>query len=229
MAFPTSPTDGQKYDNYIYNSTLNGWEYIDYIKIPNDQVNNNYSFTFTNTIWRPTSPYRGMFFDGSSYGVSDNKYSFGGPFTQAFWVYLDQHNDTKNATLGLHFDREDRTAGCRIYCSSSTFGVWFRTHDSSTISDSNLTPLQIQTWYHIALSYDGSAARFYINGNLMLTLTGSIGSGETDIYIGRYSEGNYNLYGAMDDLYLFDRVLLDSEILALKDLYSDNIYKQNPN
>lgn len=226
MAFPNSPTDGQVYNNYKYDSYIQAWSAPDYIKVPNDQVNNSYSFTFTGTTWRPTSPYRGIYLDGSSYGVSDNIYNFGGSFTQTFWVYLDQHNDTHNATLGFHFDRSDRVAGCRIYCNSQTFGVWFRTPDGSTVSDSSLTPPQIQKWYHIALSYDGSMVRFYIDGSLKMTMTGNIGSGDTTIYIGKYSEGSYYMYGALDDMYLFDRQLSLEEIVALKNIYSDNIYRR---
>ncbi|MEF8813709.1 MAG: LamG domain-containing protein [Halovenus sp.] len=74
-------------------------------------------------------------------------------------------------------------------------------------------------WYHVAATYDGSAMRMYIDGELVRTNdtpSGSIDVSSGPARIGNYVGSGFNYDGAIDDLHVFDRALLEWEIEALK-------------
>lgn len=78
-------------------------------------------------------------------------------------------------------------------------------------------------WYDLAVTYDGTNYKMYVNGTLTNTVyfpSGSVGNGNLPIGIGKNitSTGNtypYWLNGVLDDLRLFDHALDDTDITAL--------------
>jgi len=65
------------------------------------------------------------------------------------------------------------------------------------------------TWFHVALTYDGSFIRLYINGTLSQPPTpysGLIDTNEYDFYIGRW------FHGIIDEVALYDEALSQTEI-----------------
>ena len=71
------------------------------------------------------------------------------------------------------------------------------------------------TWTHVAVSYDGSAIRHYINGNLDRTTPISCKVTNTNsrpIRIGSNGAGGEVMNGAIDDVRIYDRVLSATEI-----------------
>lgn len=79
-----------------------------------------------------------------------------------------------------------------------------------------ITDLAANTWYHVAATYDGSAWKLYLNGNLEKTTaeSGTLPSTSGYLYIGN-SYGVYNLNGYIDDLRMYNRALSGNEIQAL--------------
>lgn len=78
------------------------------------------------------------------------------------------------------------------------------------------TGLNVGEWHHVAMTYDGSEIKVYIDGKLVGTKpqTGLIKSGG-DAVIGYYSNGSY-FNGLIDDLAVFKKALSETEV---KDLY----------
>jgi hypothetical protein len=72
-------------------------------------------------------------------------------------------------------------------------------------------------WVHIAVTFDGTTARGYINGVRTVQAAFSFGTGrETPIQFGADTSGGGNSYnGALDDIRIYDIVLTDAEIAAL--------------
>ncbi|MBK6750529.1 MAG: hypothetical protein IPG67_11090 [Acidobacteria bacterium] len=78
------------------------------------------------------------------------------------------------------------------------------------------TVIQPDTWYHGAVTYDGTTVKIYINGQL--ENSGAIGLNTvidtTGITIG-YRPGGSSWTGQIDEPALYDRALSDSEIAAI--------------
>lgn len=75
--------------------------------------------------------------------------------------------------------------------------------------------IQIGKWSHVALVYDGSRARIYINGEVTAATRAS-GPIEMkprlNFGIGTWTKTNQALFGAIDELHLWNRALSDEEI-----------------
>ncbi len=83
----------------------------------------------------------------------------------------------------------------------------------------NATRVHTQNWYCFVFTYDGTTARYYINGSLIHSFTGfssTMGSSTDSISIGKYLWAGttfpYNFNGVMDDMALYNRALTQSEV-----------------
>jgi len=81
------------------------------------------------------------------------------------------------------------------------------------------TVVQLNTWYHIGMTYDGSALRLYVNGVLdgSVPATGNIPSIAGPLRIGGVGGGPWDLAGRLDELGLYDRALSAAELQAIYD------------
>jgi len=75
--------------------------------------------------------------------------------------------------------------------------------------------VSLNTWSHVAVTYDGSNRTFYING----VMSGSFASSGLNIIAGPFeigaTAGDENFNGSLDELMIFNRSLSYAEILAL--------------
>ena len=78
-------------------------------------------------------------------------------------------------------------------------------------------PLQLQTWYHVAMTYDGSSLRLYVNGALdgSMAVTGPIITSTDPLLIGGSVPGPWNFNGRVDELSLYGRALSATEIAGI--------------
>jgi hypothetical protein len=76
--------------------------------------------------------------------------------------------------------------------------------------------IQANTWYNIVYTYDGSTAKFYVNGELVSTVNSSIGyqSSSNDIYFGRTINPNFPYWfnGVIDEIRIYNRALNINEV-----------------
>jgi hypothetical protein len=81
---------------------------------------------------------------------------------------------------------------------------------------SGATTVQTGTWYHVAMTYDGSSLKQYVNGNLdgSVSATGPIVTGNQPLYIGSQRDG-WRFNGRVDELSLYNRALSQAELLAI--------------
>ncbi|MEM6755749.1 MAG: LamG-like jellyroll fold domain-containing protein [Planctomycetota bacterium] len=78
------------------------------------------------------------------------------------------------------------------------------------------TQLTTGRWYHLAVTWDGSQVKFYIDGELDRTAskTGTVGTDDRDVYIGARASTDQT-DGLLDDIRLYDRALSAEEVTQL--------------
>ena len=96
------------------------------------------------------------------------------------------------------------------------FSKWDPSFIEST-SNSNSGLLSVNRWQHVAVTYDGSDARFYVNGQLDVTsgMSGDIRTNATVYQIGRWGTDDEYFDGDIDDIHVYDYALSDSDIQSL--------------
>jgi hypothetical protein len=77
--------------------------------------------------------------------------------------------------------------------------------------------LQFNTWYHVAMTYDGASLRLYVNGTLDggVAASGPIVATGQALYFGGLGTGPWFFNGRVDEVSLYSRALSVSEIQAI--------------
>jgi concanavalin A-like lectin/glucanase superfamily protein len=86
-------------------------------------------------------------------------------------------------------------------------------------------------WYHVAMTWDGSAVALYVDGNLILSLPvlpDTISYDSNNAAIGRHSTGGGSFDGRIDEVELFNRALSASEIQSIFNAGSAGKCKPTP-
>ncbi|MDA3885437.1 MAG: FG-GAP-like repeat-containing protein [Candidatus Delongbacteria bacterium] len=84
-------------------------------------------------------------------------------------------------------------------------------------SDYQWNDVQPQTWYHVAITYDGSQTKHYINGQVMdsTAVTGAFTQNSNKLNIGMSESGTtYPVDGKMDEVRLWNIPLTQSDLQA---------------
>jgi hypothetical protein len=78
------------------------------------------------------------------------------------------------------------------------------------------TALAVSTWSHLALTYDGSTLRLYINGTQVKSVarTGAIETNSNPVSIGGNSAYGEYFLGRIDDVRIYNRALTPAELQA---------------
>ncbi len=84
------------------------------------------------------------------------------------------------------------------------------------------TTVQLNTWTHLAMTYDGSTLKLYVNGELdgSLSVTGAIITTTQPIRIGGgapIGQSPFFFTGRIDEVEIFSRALLETEIKGIYD------------
>ncbi len=131
------------------------------------------------------------------------------------------------------FTKNNSTSNFEAYAmaiANTGSGYKFRVHKgdgsgTTTYTDA-VTSLSVNTWYHAAFTMDNSAIKVYVNGVLENTIAVSYGfnyqSGK-NVILGGSNESTFNLplFGNLDNVKFYNRVLSSTEIAAL--------YSSDPN
>src|SRR6266568_783606 len=120
-------------------------------------------------------------------------------------------------------DKDDPYAPVRQYQlgMGNTGSNWvFRAHvglPSGYMYFGGTTAIQTGVWYHVAMTYDQSALKLFVNGNLdrSMPVTGAVVTTTLPFLIGGHAEGPWNFKGRVDELALYDRALSTNEIQAI--------------
>lgn len=181
-----------------------------------DATNNSNTGYLVNVYWTTDS-------------ISGHALRFNGVDAKVSVIKTTSVDLVSQVSLEAWIKRESNTDGMII----SKNGPWFLavrnnvteggiyTSDGIWIHVSGLTPLQINKWYHLALTYDGSQIKLYVDGNLenMAPKTGQMPVVSQVVNLG-WGEPGHNQYykGIMDEVRISD-IARTSFNVTLPDTY----------
>lgn len=153
-------------------------------------------------------------------------------FSISVWVKYDQAVAWKgwsNAIISQDDHGRQKDKSRRVF-QLSTKGDRFVWHRMGGGPDAvGKYPIQPSVWYHVAASYDGSEHKLYVNGELNDCQAGTFQpNAEEPIFIGTKNsdEPRFCFNGAIDDIRIYNRALLEHEI---SELYTEHGYEGDPN
>ena len=178
-----------------------------------DSSLNNSTGTLSGSTWVNGKNGKALFFDGVDDYVSIPNTSGVTPpnaITIATWVKA----TTTTATQSIIDDDNGGSIGYFLRINSS--GKIFGRITATTITGN--TTLQPNTWYHIALVYDGANVYVYLNGISDATpvaRTGTITYSGASKTLGKRPPGGALFNGTIDEFRMYNRGLSASEIYSL--------------
>jgi len=133
--------------------------------------------------------------------------------TIAVWV---KTNDAGNSQHNPYVTKGDHSYAIKHHISNSI--EFFIYHDKNW----HLVHFPVDgsfngVWHHLAGTYDGTNLKLYIDGKLEATnaYTGSIASSNFSVNIGRNAQTEQFYKGAIDDVRIYKRALMQDEIAAI--------------
>jgi alpha-tubulin suppressor-like RCC1 family protein len=137
------------------------------------------------------------------------------------WVYADASSQTRTLLA------KEETGGIvyGLFLTSAS-KVELRVKAGGTLrSVTSVTSISASTWTHVAGTYDGSYLRVWINGleENSLAATGSIAVSDQPLRIGGDTVLNQPFSGRIDEVRIYSRALIASEIVADMDVAVDDV------
>lgn len=136
--------------------------------------------------------------------------SLGDAFTLSAWVRTEDASKNqcilgKNNEYYIYLYGSGSDARVRVGLRIGGSWILYSTSPSNTITE--------DVWAHIAVTYDGSELRVYLDGALAgtSTISGSLNSGNNDLEIGTLWNG-YRFLGDIDAIAIFDETLAESDV-----------------
>ncbi len=202
---------GELFVSNILNDFISKYKFNEnYGSITYDQNNtNNNDLTLVNTpAWISPCLYGSCLqFDGADYATntSTTNISHIYPLSISMWINKSSTNSwddlfRKNGSWAMQISDTG-------YLNLEITGI---TDKMSTIS------IPLNTWTHVAITWDGTNIKFYKNGILSQTIsaTNTPNVGTSQIYIGGGAAG-FN--GKIDELHIFNRVITNDEVNITRD------------
>jgi hypothetical protein len=156
--------------------------------------------------------------DSSSLDISGNQISI------EFWMNsaVDLPHPTTPEEATYFFDKGNAYVGSiqmdvgnPTYYGRLTFSLPFSTPDNKYIR-STKDSWNANTWFHIALTYDGNIMRIYVNGALdnSVEAGGNVHTSSYPLAIGSYCDGPHNFFnGTIDEFAIYNYARTAEEIL----------------
>ena len=175
------------------------------------------SGTVSNATWTTAGKYGGaLTFNGTDALVvvnSSASLNVTNAMTQEAWVYPTASKSSWSTVMHRQTDAYYLHASCPDGAMRPAGGAIFNGTESY-VASAGAIPLN--TWTHLAATYDGTTLKIYINGTLSSskTATGDVQSNANPLRIGgNYPYGQF-FEGKIDEVRVYNRALSQSEIQA---------------
>lgn len=177
----------------------------------------NYELTDVGTSYSNTGKFRySRYFNGTSALMKGIGYTLPNPCSVACWVNFSRVTSTTQWVVNL--GGGGGNADCQIGFYINTSGISYVAGGSGTTYSCTLST---DTWYHIAVSWDGSTKRLYLNGSLVASSTAGSSLTRTNLCIGARTNNSagtaYTYYTQcyMNDLRIYDHCVSLAEVRTM--------------
>ncbi|PYI88427.1 MAG: hypothetical protein DME26_03650, partial [Verrucomicrobia bacterium] len=131
-------------------------------------------------------------------------------------------NIPDSSTLGILF-KGPLSSSQGVYALIANTKALFRLNGAAS-DVSSTSDLPLNTWTHIAATYDPaqSQQKIYFNGTLENTAnySAAVNTNNDPLYIGMYYSSSYGIPASIDDVRIYNRALSTNEVAALASLVS---------
>jgi signal peptidase len=145
---------------------------------------------------------------GPTYGFAGNA-----PFSVEGWLRPASFNHTAGNEVFSHFDHVN---GYKVDVSAGV--TLFRFGDGNNDQIAYATPLPMDVFSHVVVTYDGSMARVFLNGGEVASGASARAVGAIDaaapFRLGAFSQGGSGYDGLLDEAAVYDRALPAPRIQA---------------
>ncbi|HTL56953.1 MAG TPA: LamG-like jellyroll fold domain-containing protein [Candidatus Limnocylindrales bacterium] len=135
------------------------------------------------------------------------------------WIYVEGYSGNDAVAL---FGKDNPYSSRQFVIGlANVLGKWvFRAHlgvASGFNYFNGTTPIQLHTWYHVAMTYDGSALKLYVNSALdgSLPVSGPVIVSKEPVLIGGSVPGPWDFNGRIDEASIYNRGLSAAEVQAI--------------
>jgi hypothetical protein len=161
-------------------------------------------------------------FSGSNYLITPSGFApLSGQKTYSCWVYFNVNDIGYQFILGQGGTADYQSTFPFIIEIDNVITTYFTTEYGTWTNSigSGITP-NIESWYHLALTFNGSIGELYVNATSVgsSAYSGSIDAPDIDRFLfGRYydDENSYPLDGLIDEVGVWNRALTGAEITTL--------------
>jgi hypothetical protein len=181
----------------------------------NDSSSNGHTGTIAGATWSTQGRFgNALSFDGLNDWVTVNSTSLLNlttGMTLEAWVYPTTIPTTYTA-VAIKENGTDLSYALGAGSPSGPPGVFATTQ--AEIAASGPTTLAVNTWSHLAATYDGTMLRLYINGGQVAqaAMSGAMAVSSGALRLGGNSPNGYWFQGRLDELRIYNRALTQAEI-----------------
>ncbi|MBI4835194.1 MAG: DUF2341 domain-containing protein [Planctomycetes bacterium] len=139
------------------------------------------------------------------------------------WVYptLSVRGDGHQQKIIWRNGPSASNASIQMYWAGDTFTVGAYVNAWNTASKGGYN---INQWYHVIGTLDGSNIKLYINGvNVATTPCGSLGTGSTVWRLATWDSTGYDFKGIIDEVRIYNRALTSAEISTRYNYYTTKL------
>jgi hypothetical protein len=158
--------------------------------------------------------------DGTSGGIDAGPvFDFDGvkPFTLEAWLRSTKTDDTYRFIFSKDVqDSMNRRQEYAIFLQTPDGFAFERYVNNNSAAASTMNPAPNSGFHHVVSTYDGARGFFWIDGNVAGTFDDvrSAAKKSTDFYVGAHDPGYGTLFGALDDVAVYEKALTSDRILA---------------
>lgn len=140
----------------------------------------------------------------------------------SYWVKIESFSSYSNIVISNQSGSGASQSGFNVWHTSSNGGLLIRNGSSSNFGGTSIgSPSNLNQWYHVVYTWDGTTGISYVDGiqiNSSTTANAAIGANNLSLLIGKANWNNINaepFHGWIDDINIYSCAITQQEVDSL--------------